>query len=90
MDSRDAPFFGVFHATHKNSQNAHPRGLGRLVPFGAGAHLHGTLYWAIAETLGMAGTAALVLAAIFALPSAYVLFIAVRMAYEAETDPANQ
>ena len=50
----------------------------------------GTVYWAIAETLGMAGTAALVLAAIFALPSAYVLFIAVRMAYEAETDPANQ
>ena len=41
----------------------------------------GTAYWAIAETLGMAGTAALVLAAIFALPSAYVLFIAVRMAY---------
>jgi len=50
----------------------------------------GTVYWAIAETLGMAGTAALVLAAVFALPSAYVLFIAVRMAYEAETDPANQ
>ena len=50
----------------------------------------GTVYWAIAETLGIAGTAALVLAAIFALPSAYVLFIAVRMAYEAETDPANQ
>ena len=50
----------------------------------------GTVYWAIAETLGMAGTAALVLAAIFALPSAYVLFISVRMAYEAETDPANQ
>ena len=43
----------------------------------------GTVYLAIAETLGMAGTAALVLAAIFALPSAY-------MAYEAETDPANQ
>ena len=50
----------------------------------------GTVYWAIAETLGMAGTAALVLAAIFALPSAYVLFKAMRMAYEAETDPANQ
>jgi hypothetical protein len=50
----------------------------------------GTVNWAIAETLGMAGTAALVLAAIFALPSACVLFIAVRMAYEAETDPANQ
>ena len=50
----------------------------------------GSVYWAIAETLGMAGTAALVLAVIFALPSACVLFIAVRMAYEAETDPANQ
>ena len=50
----------------------------------------GTVYWAIAETLGMAGTAAIVLAAIFALPSAYALFIVVRMAFEAETDPANQ
>ncbi|WP_246750059.1 hypothetical protein [Mesorhizobium caraganae] len=50
----------------------------------------GAVYWAIAETLGMAGTATLVLAAIFALPSAYVLFIPVRMACEAETDPANQ
>lgn len=50
----------------------------------------GTVYWAIAETLGMAGTAALVLGAIFAVPSLYVVIIAVRMAYEAETDPANQ
>lgn len=50
----------------------------------------GTVYWAIAETLGMAGTAALVLGAIFAVPSAYVMIIAARMAYEAETDPANQ
>lgn len=49
----------------------------------------GTVYWAIAETLGIAGAAALVLATIFALPLAYVLFIAVRMAYEAETDPAT-
>jgi hypothetical protein len=50
----------------------------------------GTVYWAIAETLGMAGTAALVLGVIFAVPSVYVLIIALRMAYEAETDPANQ
>lgn len=50
----------------------------------------GTVYWAIAETLGMAGTAALVLGAIFAVPSVYVLIIVVRMTYEAETDPANQ
>ncbi|CCV07334.1 conserved exported hypothetical protein [Mesorhizobium metallidurans STM 2683] len=50
----------------------------------------GTLYWAIAETLGMAGTAALVLGAIFAVPSLYVVIIAIRMAYEAETDPVNQ
>ncbi|MCV3208615.1 hypothetical protein OHD62_26995 [Mesorhizobium sp. YC-39] len=50
----------------------------------------GTVYWAIAETLGMAGTAAVVLGAIFAVPSAYVMIIAARMAYEAETDPANQ
>ncbi|UVK36642.1 hypothetical protein LHFGNBLO_003589 [Mesorhizobium sp. AR10] len=50
----------------------------------------GTVYWAIAETLGMAGTAALVLGTIFAVPSVYVLTIAARMAYDAETDPANQ
>jgi asparagine N-glycosylation enzyme membrane subunit Stt3 len=50
----------------------------------------GTVYWAIAETLGMAGTAALVLAALFAVPSVYILILAVRMAYDAETDAANQ
>jgi hypothetical protein len=50
----------------------------------------GTVYWAIAETLGMTGTAALVFAAILAVPAVYVLIRAVRMAYEAETDPANQ
>lgn len=50
----------------------------------------GTVYWAIAETLGMAGTAAWVLRGIFAVPSLYVVIIAIRMAYEAETDPANQ
>ena len=50
----------------------------------------GTVYWAIAETLGMRGTAALVLAALFAVPSVYIPIIAVRMAYDAETDPANQ
>jgi len=50
----------------------------------------GTVYWAIAETLGMAGTAAMVLAALFAVPSVYILIMAVRMAYDAETDPANQ
>ena len=50
----------------------------------------GTVYWAIAETLGMRGTAALVLGAIFAVPSVYVLMTAIRMAYESETDPANQ
>ncbi|MBZ9659622.1 hypothetical protein LB523_11255 [Mesorhizobium sp. ESP-6-4] len=51
----------------------------------------GTLYWAIAATLRMEGTAAaIVLGAIFALPSAYVLMVVTRMAYDAETDPANQ
>ena len=50
----------------------------------------GTVYWAIAETLGMAGTAALVFAALFAVPSVYILIMVVRMAYDAETDPANQ
>ena len=50
----------------------------------------GTVYWAIAETLSMAGTAAMVLAALFAVPSVYILIMAVRMAYDAETDPANQ
>jgi len=50
----------------------------------------GTLYWAIAETLRMEGTAAIVLGVIFALPSAYLLMLVSRMAYEAETDPANQ
>ncbi|MBZ9858472.1 hypothetical protein [Mesorhizobium sp. CA12] len=50
----------------------------------------GTLYWAIAATLRIEGTAAIVLGAIFALPSAYVLMVVTRMAYDAETDPANQ
>ena len=50
----------------------------------------GTVYWAVAETLGMAGTAAMVLGGIFAVPAAFVLFFVSRMAFEAETDPANQ
>ena len=50
----------------------------------------GTVYWAIAETLRMEGTAALVLGIIFAIPSAYLLMVVSRLAYEAETDPANQ
>ncbi|GLS36326.1 hypothetical protein GCM10010869_19150 [Mesorhizobium tianshanense] len=50
----------------------------------------GIVYWAIAETLGLTGTAALILGVIFAVPSVYVLITVVRMAYEAETDPANQ
>jgi len=50
----------------------------------------GTVYWAIAETLGMARTAAMVLGTIFAVPSVYAVFLVVRMAFEAETDPANQ
>lgn len=50
----------------------------------------GTVYWAIAATLRMEGTAAMVLGVIFAVPSAYFLMVVTRMAYEAETDPANQ
>ncbi|TIU33320.1 MAG: hypothetical protein E5W38_09720 [Mesorhizobium sp.] len=50
----------------------------------------GTVYWAIAETLRMEGTAAVVLGVIFAGPSAYLRMVVSRMAYEAETDPANQ
>ncbi|MBZ9987126.1 hypothetical protein LB572_08450 [Mesorhizobium sp. BH1-1-5] len=50
----------------------------------------GTLYWAVAATVRMEGTAAIVLGAIFALPSAYVLMVVTRMAYDAETDPASQ
>ena len=50
----------------------------------------GTVYWAIAETLYLSGAGALVLGILFALPSAYVLLTAVRMAFDAETDPANQ
>ncbi|MGX5803703.1 hypothetical protein ACWGS9_21005 [Bradyrhizobium sp. Arg314] len=50
----------------------------------------GTVYWVIAAILRMEGTAAIVLGAIFALPSAYVLMVVIRMAYDAETDPANQ
>jgi hypothetical protein len=38
----------------------------------------------------MEGTPAIVLGVIFALPSAYLLMLVSRMAYEAETDPANQ
>ncbi|CDX39776.1 conserved exported hypothetical protein [Mesorhizobium sp. ORS 3359] len=50
----------------------------------------GTVYWAVAAILRMEGTAAIVLGAIFALPSAYLLTVVTRMAYDAETDPANQ
>ncbi|MFA6157983.1 hypothetical protein [Mesorhizobium sp.] len=50
----------------------------------------GTVYWAVAETLGLSAMAALVLGGVFAAPSAFVLFTVVRMAFDAETDPANQ
>jgi len=50
----------------------------------------GTVYWAVAATLHMNETAATVLGVIFAGPSAYFLMVVCRMAYEAETDPANQ
>ncbi len=50
----------------------------------------GTVYWAVAETLGLSGTGAVILAVIFAAPSALVLVTVVRMAFDAETDPANQ
>jgi hypothetical protein len=50
----------------------------------------GTVYWAVAETLGLSGTGAVILAVIFAAPSAFVLVTVVRMAFDAETDPANQ
>ena len=50
----------------------------------------GTVYWAVAETLGLSGTGAVILAVIFAAPSAFALVTLVRMAFDAETDPANQ
>ncbi|UVK45705.1 hypothetical protein BPNPMPFG_001266 [Mesorhizobium sp. AR07] len=50
----------------------------------------GTVYWAVAETLRLSATAALVLGGIFAVPTVFVLITATRMAFEAETDPANQ
>jgi hypothetical protein len=50
----------------------------------------GTVYWAAAETLRLSGTGGMILGAIFAAPSAYVLLVVTRMCYEAETDPANQ
>lgn len=50
----------------------------------------GTVYWAIAGTLGLSGTGAVILAVMFAAPSAFVLIKVVRMAFDAETDPANQ
>ncbi|MEZ2332956.1 hypothetical protein AB6802_24805 [Mesorhizobium sp. RCC_202] len=50
----------------------------------------GTVYWAVAATLRMEGTPAMVLGVVFAVPSAYFLMVVCRMAYEAETDPANQ
>jgi len=50
----------------------------------------GTLYWVIAATLGLTPTAALVLGGIFAVPTVFVLITSVRMAFDAETDPANQ
>ncbi|QPC92647.1 hypothetical protein [Mesorhizobium sp. INR15] len=50
----------------------------------------GTVYWAVAATLGLTATVALILGGIFAMPTLFVLITVVRMAYEAETDPANQ
>lgn len=50
----------------------------------------GTVYWAVAETLGLSGTGAVILAVIFAAPSVFALVTVVRMAFDAETDPANQ
>ena len=47
-------------------------------------------YWAIAETRHVSGSGALVLGVLFALPSAHVLLTMVRMAFDEETDPANQ
>ncbi|TIU07385.1 MAG: hypothetical protein E5W44_21450 [Mesorhizobium sp.] len=50
----------------------------------------GTLYWAVAATLRVEGTAAIVLGVIFAVPSANLLMVVSRMAYEADRDPANR
>jgi hypothetical protein len=50
----------------------------------------GTVYWVIAEVLRVDGTFAWILAAIFLLPAAYIVFKACHLAYEAETDPMNQ
>jgi Kef-type K+ transport system membrane component KefB len=50
----------------------------------------GTVYWAVAETLGLSATAALVLGGILAVPTVFVLVTAIRMAFDAETDSANQ
>jgi hypothetical protein len=50
----------------------------------------GTVYWALAETFGLSAMAALVLGGIFAVPTIFVLITATRMAFDAETDPANQ
>lgn len=50
----------------------------------------GTVFWAVAEVLRIEGTAAAVFGVVFAVPSAYLLFMVSRMAYDAETDPANQ
>ena len=50
----------------------------------------GTVYWAVAETLGLSAMAALALGGIFAVPTISVLITAIRMAFDAETDPANK
>jgi hypothetical protein len=50
----------------------------------------GTVYWAVAETLGLSAMAALALGGIFAVPTISVLITAIRMAFDAETDTANQ
>ena len=50
----------------------------------------GTVYWAVAESLGLTAMAALIVGGIFAVPTVLVLIAAVRMAFDAETDPANQ
>lgn len=50
----------------------------------------GTVYWAVAETLGLSEMAALVLGGLFAVPTVFVLIATTRMAFDAETDPANQ
>ncbi|MGC5841124.1 hypothetical protein [Mesorhizobium abyssinicae] len=73
----------MLNATHQDIQDTDARCLGRAVSLGSGDHLHRNRLLGGRRDARHGGN-------IFAVPSAYALFFVSRMAFEAETDPANQ